>query len=182
MTTAAVSTRRSFLKGGAIAAAPLAVAVPAAAMAEAARRTRLARLEDETAIRALHQAWLRRINTGAHDEAAQLFADPKRARFDQDVRAIAADHQGAADAIEVAEGGARATGRFPSSVELETAIPLDSTLAQMAHAQGGGMVRRTERRLLKAEYVKAGGAWAIADLGLEPVPQADRSASEATSC
>ena len=161
MTTAAVATRRSFLKGGAVAAAPLAVAVPAAALADEARRTRLARLEDETAIRALHQAWLRRINTGAHEEAAQLFADPRRARVDKAVRAIAADHQGEPDAIEVAEGGVRATGRFPSSVELEAAIPLDSTLAQMAHAQGGGTVRRTERRLLKAEYVKAGSVWAI---------------------
>ena len=28
--------------------------------------------------------------------------------------------------------------------------------------QGGGFVRWTERRVLKVEYVKAGGAWTIA--------------------
>ncbi len=170
MTTAAVSTRRSFLKGGALAATPLAVAVPVAAVADEARKARLARLEDETAIRALHQAWLRRVNTGAHEEAAQLFADPRRARFDKAVRAIAADHQDEPDAIDVAADGVHATGRFPSTVEIETAIAQDCTLAQMAHAQGGGLVRRTERRVLKAEYVKAGGAWAIAKVDLAPVP------------
>ncbi len=63
MTTDTVSTRRSFLKGGAVAAAPLAVAAGGAAMAEDGRKARLARLEDEAAIRELHQAWLRRINT-----------------------------------------------------------------------------------------------------------------------
>jgi hypothetical protein len=47
-------------------------------------------------------------------------------------------------------------------VEIETTIAQDCTLARMAHAQGGGFVRRTERRVLIVEYVKAAGAWAIA--------------------
>ena len=45
---------------------------------------------------------------------------------------------------------------------LENAIAQDCTLARMAHAQGGGFVRRTERRVLNAEYVKTSGVWAIA--------------------
>ncbi len=166
MTTDTVSSRRSFLKGGAMVAAPLAVAVPAAAMAEDARKARLARLEDEAAIRDLHQTWLRRINTGAHDDAAQLFADPRRAGIDQAVRGLAADHAGEPDAIKVAADGLSASGRFHFAVETETALAKDCTLAQMAHAQGGGLVRRTEARVLKADYVKVGAAWAIAKVEL----------------
>jgi hypothetical protein len=78
------------------------------------------------------------------------------------VRSIAADHAGQPDAIKVAADGKSAAGRFPCAVEIETPIAQDCTLARMAHAQGGGFVRRTERRVLKVEYVKAGGAWAIA--------------------
>jgi len=35
-------------------------------------------------------------------------------------------------------------------------------LAQMAHAQGSGFVRRTERHMLKVEYAKVNGTWSIA--------------------
>ena len=169
MSTETVSTRRSLLKGGAFLAAPLAVAAPAAAMADDGRRARLARLENEAAIRELHQSWLRRINTGARDDAALLFADPKRAAFDKAIRAIAPDHARAPDVISVAADGQSAGGRFHCAVEIETAIPRDSTLAQMAHAQGGGFVRRTELRVLKAEYVKTGADWAISKVEFVPV-------------
>jgi hypothetical protein len=163
------STRRSFLKCGAVLAMPLAaVAAPAVVMADDALRARLARLEDEAAIRELHQTWLRRVNTRADDTtragdaATPLFADSEGATFDQAVRHIAADHAGQPDAIEVAADGKSAAGRFQCTVEIETAIARDCTLARMAHAQGGGFVRRTERRVLRVEYVKASGAWAIA--------------------
>jgi hypothetical protein len=162
MTTNTTSTRRSFLKRGALLAAPLAAAVPAAVMADDGLKARLTRLEDEAAIRELHQAWLRRINTRAGDAATPLVADPEGAAFDQAVRSIAADHAGQPDAIEVAADGNNAAGRFPCTVEIETTIAPDCTLARMAHAQGGGFVRRTERRVLIVEYVKASGAWAIA--------------------
>ena len=162
MTKKADPTRRSFLKGGALLAAPLAVAVPAAIVADDGTKARLAKLENEAAIRELHQNWMRRINTGAGHEAAWLFADPKRAAFDPSVRSVAPDHAGAPDAVEIAADGKRAAGRFHCAIETETAIPSDSTLAQMAHAQGSGNVRRTERRVLHVEYVKSAGAWAIA--------------------
>jgi hypothetical protein len=54
-------------------------------------------------------------------------------------------------------------------VEIENAIAQDCTVAQMAHAQGGGFVRRTERRELAIEYLKAGGAWTIAKAAFAPV-------------
>jgi hypothetical protein len=162
MTTDTTSTRRSFLKRGAMLAVPLAAAVPAAVMAADGLNARLARLEDEAAICELHQAWLRLFNTRAGDAATSLFADPEGTAFDQAVRSIAADHAGQPDAIEVAADGISAAGRFQCAVEIETTIAQDCTLARMAHAQGGGFVRRTERRVLKVEYVKACGAWAIA--------------------
>ena len=162
MTRDTDSTRRSFLKGGALLAAPLAAAVPAALVADDGLRARLARLEDEAAIRALHQSWLRRINTGAGDAVAPLFTDAEGAAADQIVRSIAADHGGEPDTIEIAADGKSAIGRFQCAVEIENAIAQDCTLARMAHAQGGGFVRRTERHVLKVEYVKANGAWAIA--------------------
>lgn len=156
------STRRSFLKGGALLAAPLAVAAPAAILADDATKARLAKLENEAAIRELHGAWLRGVNTGARDEAASLFANARAAAFDPSLRGIAPDHAGAPDAIEVSADGTHATGRYHCAVETETAIPQDSTLAQMAHAQGGGFIRASERRVLHVEYTKAAGKWAIA--------------------
>ncbi len=169
------STRRSFLKGSALLAAPLAAAVPAAVLADDRLKARLARLEDEAAIRELHQTWLRRINTraddgtGAADAATQLFANPERGAFDETVRSIAADHAGPPDAIEVGADGKSAVGRFHCNVDFETAFAQDCTLAQMAHAQGGGFVHRTERRVLTVDYVKASGAWAIKKVEFAPV-------------
>jgi hypothetical protein len=169
------STRRSFLKGGALLAAPLAAAVPAAIIADDGLKARLARLENEAAIRELHQAWLRRVNTRvdnttrAGGTARPLFADSEGAALDQAVRSIATDHAGQPDAIDVAADGKSAAGRFHCVVETETAIAQDSTLAQMAHAQGSGFVRRTERRVLKVEYTKPSGAWAIAKVEFAPV-------------
>jgi lysozyme family protein len=174
MTKDTTSTRRSFLKSSAILAAPLAAAVPAAVIAEDGLKARLARLEDEAAIRELHQSWLRRVNTidaaesEAGDATASLLANSQRTGSDQTVRSIAADHSGEPDAIKVAADGARATGRFYCAVEIGFTIPKDTTLAQMAHAQGGGFVQRTERRVLKVEYTKAGGGWAIASAELTP--------------
>jgi hypothetical protein len=163
MTNDTASTRRSFLKSGALLAAPLAaVAAPAVVMADEELKTRLARLENEAAIRKLHQSWLRRVNTGADGAATPMFADLEGCPSNQAVRGILADHAGEPDAIELSRDGQSAAGRFHCTVEFETAIAQDCTLARMAHAQGGGFVRRTERRVIQVEYVRASGAWAIA--------------------
>jgi hypothetical protein len=168
MTTDALSTRRSFLKGGALLAAPLA-SVPAVAMAEDGLKARLARLEDEAAIRKLHQTWLQRVNAGAGDAFTPIVTDSKSAAFDQAVRRITADHFGEPDTIEVAADGKSAAGRFQCALEIETSIPQDCTLAQMAHEQGSGFIRRWERRVLKVEYVNTSDAWAIAKVEFAPV-------------
>ena len=154
------STRRSFLKNGALLAAPLAAAAPSAVLGDNGLKARLARLEDEAAIRDLHQSWLRGINTGK-DAAKLPIASPQGA-LSHAVRTIAADHAGKPDAIEIAANGQSATGRYHYAVELQSNIPQDCTLGQMAHAQGNGFVRWTERRVLHVDSVKTSGAWTIA--------------------
>ncbi len=164
------STRRTFLKRGALLAAPLAAAAPAVLADEAhGLKVRLARLEDEAAIRELHQNWLRRINAGARGVIKPLFADSEEIALDEAMRSITADHSGEPDIIAVASDGKSASGRFQCLVEIETSIPQDCTLAQMAHAQGSGFVSRVERRVLKAEYAKTFGAWTIIKVEIEPV-------------
>jgi hypothetical protein len=156
------STRRSFLKGGVLLAVPLAAAAPGTFMADDGLKARLARLEDEIAIRELHQAWLRRVKSGSCEGAKKWFARPPVTMFDQSVCSITPDHAGEADVIEVAPDGKSASGRFYCAVEKESAIAQDCTLAQMAHLQGGGFVRRTDHRVLVIQYAKEGGAWVIA--------------------
>lgn len=168
MSNDAASTRRSFLKGGAVAAAPLAAAASVAAAAQERHKARLARLEDEAALRELHHTWLKRINTGAREEAGQLFVHPGRADFDVAVRSLAPDHAAEPETLSLAADGRTASGRFPCVAEIETPLAKDCTLAQMAHAQGDGVVLSRERRVLKAAYVKTSGVWAIAKLELEP--------------
>ncbi len=160
------ATRRAFVTAGAVLAAPLAAAAPVAVMAEEQRKSRLARLEAEAEIRALHQAWLRHVNTGARDDAARLFADPTAGAFDPDVRSLVTDHAAAPETIEIAADGLTASGRYPCVAEVTTDLAEDCTLAQMAHLQGGGLIRTTERRVVKAQYVKTGAAWAIAKIDL----------------
>lgn len=170
MTAKNNSTRRSFLKHGALLAAPLAAAAaPAAILAGDGLKMRLARLEDEVAIREVHQDWLRGINGGSADAATPLVADFEGIAPEEIVRGISVDHVGEPDAIEIAAEGKNATGRFHCAVEIETAIPQDCTLAQMARAQGSGFVRRTERRVLNVKYVKTSGAWTLVDAEFAPV-------------
>ena len=170
MSTDTTSDRRSFLKRGALLAAPLVAAAPAV-LADDARdlKARLAKLEDEAAIRGLHQDWLRRINAGDGDAAKPLFADTQDVAFDSAVRSIAADHSAEPDVIEIASDSNSASGQFYCLLEIETSIPQDCTLAQMAHEQGSGFIRRTQRGVLKVEYAKTFGAWTIAKIKFETV-------------
>ena len=163
--TPASCSRRSLLKVGALVATPLAAAPVAAAVDGTS-----ARLEDERALRRLHGRLLHGINTGDRDTIAQLFADPARAGIDPAVRQIAADPVGGDDDLLAFDGDGRgASTRFPCSVELASAIPQDCTLARMAHLQGGGFVRRVERRVLTMRCVRTKKGWVIARLDFAAV-------------
>jgi len=165
MTEMSNSTRRSFLKVGAVLATPVGVvAVPAIAAATDLSADRLVQLESEASIRDLHQNWLRGLNRGA--SVAQLFADPKRARLDARIASIAADHAGEADVIQVSAEGARATARYHCVVETVTELEPNCTLTQMKHAQGEHVVRNSARCVVVAEYVRNEQGWTIATVAV----------------
>ena len=156
MTRNTTSTRRAFLKGGALLAAPIgAASVSAIAMADGALRDRVSHLEDEAAIRAVHHSWLRSLNAGERES-----------RLDASVRRITADHAAPPERIELAADHRSAVGFFNCAVEFATPLADDSTLAQMAHAQGHGVTHRTELRALTVNYAKANGSWQIAQVTL----------------
>ena len=133
--------RRSFLKTGALAAAPLAAIAPAAALADDGSRAKLARLEDARAIEGLHRALLR-----------QPLA------LGDEVRAVRQDHEAT---IEIAEDGRTATSRCQCCVERDTAFTGESTVERMARFQGHGSHRHAEERTLVADYVKGKDGWSI---------------------
>ena len=154
MSKSKTSTRRSFLRGGALLAAPIAaVSVPAVALADDELKTRIKRLEDEAAIRELHRSWLRQVNAGERDGLVE-----------EAVRRIMVDHAGASDKIELAADGRSAVGYFDCAVEVEIPLAAECTLARMAHAQGHGTVRQTERRVLRVDYANISGTWKIASV------------------
>jgi len=159
MNARTISSRRAFLKGAAIVAGPVGAVGAAAVVGIDEHEAKARRLQAEAEVRALHQDWLRKVNTGDRVEAARL---------DKVVTGLAADHAGAPDEIALAADGQSAHGRYACVVESQTQRPLDCTLAQMAHAQGEGMIRSSEHRVLKADYVKGADGWAIQRLRLEP--------------
>jgi hypothetical protein len=157
------AARRGFLwKASAALAAPLAVgAASAPAVAERdTSQARLARLEDVNEVRALTRRYVRHVNAGAHDEAAALFVEPAHAD-PRTIRTLAADPLGGEDAIEIAASGTTATARLHCTAEIETPIEPVTPLVAMARAQGGGVLRRSERGVLDGTYVKRDGGWKI---------------------
>jgi len=147
MTDRTIASRRNFLKAGALLATPLAAALPVAAGADEGLKARLAQLEDEAAIRLLHRQWLQDFNAAVPRETGEACTIAADGGWDPDALALAGD---------------RAQACFACTVEIATAIALDCTLGQMAHAQGNGPVLRTERRVLDADYVRTPKGWALA--------------------
>ncbi|MBN9506249.1 MAG: hypothetical protein J0I69_09490 [Altererythrobacter sp.] len=148
------TSRRSFLKAGAIAATPLVAAAPVAALADDGSRARLARLEDERAIEALHRAFLRNAD-GARDRFA----------LGEGLRSIAGEP--ATDTtITFAEDGRTATARQECRVERQTEFTGHSTLEQMARFQGQGSHVQEERRVLATQLVRDKQGWRIAQARL----------------
>ena len=172
-----LSTRRRFLSNaGAALSAPLAVAGVNAAQAgaedHASPEARLEELEDVNAIRKLHHTYARLVNRRAYDEVARLFAVPSEAEVDPGIRGLSADRFGEDDLIELTADRRSATGRFHSVAEIETAIGPSCTLVEMARAQGEGFVRRSEKRVIEAAYVREAGVSKIRRAAFSPPPAA----------
>jgi hypothetical protein len=147
--------RRSFLKSGALVAAPLAAMAPVAALADDGSRAKLARIEDERAIEALHRDFLRRVNRG--ERGAVKLAEGLAGLADNS----AADAQ-----IAFSDDGRRARARRACKASFRTDFTGNSTLEQMARLQGQGSHAHEEPRVLVADYVKGRQGWAIERLRL----------------
>lgn len=151
--------RRSFLKTGALAAAPLAAVAPVAAFAGDDSRAKLARLEDERAIEALQRKFLRHVNgTG---DCSGFIASSDAVKLGDGLRSIAED-LGHEATLELADDGMTARARCACRVERETEFSGDSTLEQMARFEGLGSHRFEERATLATEFVKGKDGWTIA--------------------
>jgi hypothetical protein len=142
------TSRRSFLKTGALAAAPLAVLTPAAAFAaDDGSKARLARLEDEKTIGTLHRLLMREVNGGERKVAKGLTA--------------LADDPSHELKIVFTDDGRSASCRRACTASFRTEFTGHSTLEQMHRLQGQGMHSREESRELVAEYKKGKHGWAI---------------------
>lgn len=151
--------RRSFLKTGAFAAAPLAAAVPVTALADNGDRAKLARIEDERAIEAIQRKFLRHLNGAAN--CAELVTSSDAIDLGEGLRSIAEDQRHDAF-LELADDGLTARARCACKIEREIAFTGDTTVERMARFQGQGSHRHAEERVLATEYVKGKGGWRIA--------------------
>jgi hypothetical protein len=148
------TSRRSFLKAGAIVAAPLAVAAPAGALAA---DVRLTRIKDERAVEALQRKFLRHLNgTG---DCGEFIASSGAVDLGDGLRSIASTHEAE---LEFADDGRSAAARCACRVEREAEFSGDCTLEQMARFQGQGSHRFAEERVLATEFVKGRHGWRIA--------------------
>jgi len=152
--------RRSFLKTGALVATPLVVAAPVAALAADDSRARLARLEDERAIEALHRQALRKVSGADATSLRDFAAHVEGEGFNGTVRAVTQDHAHEPE-LELAADGLSARASCRCRVELEAGFAGDSTIEQMTRFQGQGSHRFAEKRVLATEFVKGSDGWRI---------------------
>ncbi len=152
--------RRAFLKAGSLAAAPLAMAAPAAALAaDDGSRAKLARLEDERAIEALQRKFVRYLN-GAGD-CGEVIAPSGSVELGEGLCAIAEDlrHE---PSFALADDGLTASARCACRVERAVAFTGDTTIERMARFEGLGQHRHEERAVLAMEFIKDREGWKIA--------------------
>ena len=158
--SAAATDRRSFLKSGALIAAPVAaIGMPAAALGHDDSRARLARMEDERSLEALHRKFLRHLNGGG--DCGEFIASTDAVDLGEGLRTIAEDIAHEPELV-LAEDGLAASARCHCRIERETEFAGDSTLERMARFQGQGHHRHDEQRVLATEFVKDADGWRIA--------------------
>ena len=160
------STRRTFIQtAGSALSVPLAAAAATAPAAVGGDgdplKARLAYLEDLGAIRALNQEYARHVNAGDRDAIGVLFVNPSDPQVDPDIRSMTPDGFGEQEVIDIAPDRETATAQLQCTVHVESAIGPSCPLVEMARQQGGGVVRRTERRVFEHAYVRREGVWKL---------------------
>jgi hypothetical protein len=191
------SGRRSFLrKAGVAMSAAVAAAVPAIAKSADSRNTdaeRLARqlgiLEDEKALRVLHQTYEALLDSGNYEDVAGLFKEDASVVFNggvfkgrNSVARLYRDHfsagltgrkigpapgfEAAQETITVATDRKSAQAQFPYSIQVGAPIESNSSLVQLARLQGGGITKWCEGGVYEISYEKCrkDGSWKIAKL------------------
>lgn len=161
------TSRRAFLKAGAIVAAPVAAMAAPTAFAADDSAAHLARLQDERAIEGLMRGFLRRFN-GSGD-CAEFVAHAGAVRINAGVQAIREDAREDA-ALAFAPDGRTASYSRKAEVDLLADFDGQSTLEKMARFQGQGSARSQEKRRIEAEFARTGGhtgeSWTITRLTL----------------
>jgi hypothetical protein len=121
-----------------------------AALADDGSKARLARLEDEKAIAALHREMVRQVNRGEHKLGVTALTDDPAHELQ----------------IAFADDGCGATCRRACKASFRTDFAGTSTIEQMHRLQGQGLHEHEEARVLVAEYRKGKDGWAIESLRL----------------
>jgi len=207
--------RRSFMwKIGAAMSAILASAVSSMSRPRINRDTglnpqvdqlsnKLGILEDENAIRSLHQAYENLLNNGMYEEVVNLFADDGEIVYNGGVfkgrnggvRRLYCDHFRAGftgkkidpapgfrpdieqqlDIIQVAADRKSASARLPYSIQVGAPIISDSQLVKMARLHGEGIMKWWEGGIYEVSYVKdiKDGSWKIKRLEYRVLSKAD---------
>jgi len=201
------SGRRSFFwKLGAGASAALASTV-GLARAESGDMDnlslRVALLEEEKALRKLHQAYESALDKGFYDEVIGMFADDAEVLFNGEVFSrrsegvtrlyrerfregkigkrmesapgFEVDAALQQEKVEVSPDRLSAKGVFPYSIQVGTPIASETSLASMARLHGEGVQTWWEGGVYAVSYVKdaADGHWRIARLEHRTLSRAD---------
>lgn len=199
--------RRSFIwKAGVALSAGLAAAVPGMANAnhnEQNLKLRLARLEDENAIRRLHRAYENFLDSGRYQEVTGLFTDDAEVIFNggiyrgknRGINRLYCDHFGIGktgkkmepapgfrideeqlqDIIELSKDGKSARTRLPYSIQVGAPMQDDSVLVKMARLHGEGIRKWWEGGIYEITFVKdiKDGSWKITRLEHRVLARAD---------
>lgn len=163
--TVSTTSRRDFLKTGALVSAPLAMAAPAIALAADDSAARLALLQDERAIEGLMRSFLRRFNGVDGADCGSFVARADAIRIAPQVRAIVADDT-ADPVLAITDDGAQARWQAAAKVDWVEEFGTGTTLEKMARFQGQTRAVTSSRRQIAAELARSANGWQITALTL----------------
>lgn len=163
MHTKNLTDRRSFLKSGAVVAAPLAIIAPAAVMADDGSRAKLARLEDERAIAALTRDFLRQFTGDAAAQCRALLADNCAISLTPGVQRISAI-TAIEDVLLLDDSGTSASASLSCTAHEAHLFEGDTTIERILRWQGDGIHHTQQERALDLAFSKGRGGWKIVQL------------------